>query len=214
MQARCVQAACIWHQPSEVSYRATTRSNRVKRLNDLVRASNERADSKMNAGVVGVHRHEMEHHSGGSLDLVEKILLSRGVVGVSHEGSGRHLEFLRVVVDVRSAESLSAAPLCRTTVVNGIDFCYTTIVPLVRNKRFVVSSRPLPVTHLMKQRKHTALTDEKKPVGRPRVSEDERLIMGALRLNRGQWETFEAMGGVAWLRTLLDRSTSAHGRKT
>lgn len=66
----------------------------------------------------------------------------------------------------------------------------------------------------MKQRKHTTLTDEKKPVGRPRVSEDERLIMGALRLNRRQWETFEAMGGVAWLRTLLDRSASARGRKT
>lgn len=41
---------------------------------------------------------------------------------------------------------------------------------------------------------------DKRPQGRPPVTEAERLRIGTIRLTQAQWDKLAALGGVEWLR--------------
>jgi len=45
-------------------------------------------------------------------------------------------------------------------------------------------------------------------MGRPSIPEEDRLIHGAIRLTRKQWEQYRALGGVEWLREAIKRATA------
>jgi hypothetical protein len=46
----------------------------------------------------------------------------------------------------------------------------------------------------------------KKPMGRPPVPVEERLVQRSVRLTMAQWAKFDAAGGLPWLRKLIDRA--------
>jgi hypothetical protein len=46
----------------------------------------------------------------------------------------------------------------------------------------------------------------KNPGGRPPKPEAERLVQRSIRLTPAQWAKFDAAGGIAWLRGLIDRA--------
>lgn len=41
--------------------------------------------------------------------------------------------------------------------------------------------------------------------GRKPIPEEERLVLGSIRLSPQQWKLFRGLGGAKWLRTRLDQ---------
>lgn len=52
----------------------------------------------------------------------------------------------------------------------------------------------------------TAKAPAKRPQGRPVVSEEARLRVGAIRLTQAQWDKLDALGGAEWLRQQIARA--------
>lgn len=50
----------------------------------------------------------------------------------------------------------------------------------------------------------TAKAPAKRPQGRPVVSEEARLRVGAIRLTQAQWDKLAALGGAEWLRQKIN----------
>lgn len=49
-------------------------------------------------------------------------------------------------------------------------------------------------------------SEPKSKGGRPPKAAEERLVQRSIRLLPAQWEKFDASGGIAWLRDLIDRA--------
>lgn len=49
-------------------------------------------------------------------------------------------------------------------------------------------------------------SEPKNKGGRPTKPDDQRLVQRSIRMLPSQWVMFDAVGGVGWLRALIDRA--------
>ena len=42
--------------------------------------------------------------------------------------------------------------------------------------------------------------------GRPAIPDDQKLVVGGVRLTREQWDQYKALGGADWLRETIKRA--------
>lgn len=49
-------------------------------------------------------------------------------------------------------------------------------------------------------------SEPKNKGGRPTKPDDQRLVQRSIRMLPSQWAKFDAIGGVGWLRALIDRA--------
>jgi hypothetical protein len=50
--------------------------------------------------------------------------------------------------------------------------------------------------------------------GRKPIPEEERLVLGSIRLSEQQWKLFRALGGAKWLRGQMDAAIVKIGENT